>query len=94
MFKPEATLRLLKERFWGAKAMEHRVIRCCADNPGCPCKDQCEAEYDAFVNATDNDKRRGIYHQLRDLGIPSVEARANLSATRVKELGAKVRING
>ena len=86
MFKPEATLRLLKERFWGAKAMERRVIRCCADNPGCPCKDQCKAEYNAFVNATDGDKRREIYHQLRGLGAGSVEARSNLSATRVKEL--------
>ena len=58
MFKPEATLRLLKEKVWGAKAMERRLIRCCADNPGCPYIDQCKAEYDAFVNATDNEKRR------------------------------------
>lgn len=38
MIKPEATLRLVKERFWGAKAMERRVIRCCADNPECLCQ--------------------------------------------------------
>jgi len=89
MFKPEATLRLLKERFWGAKAMERRVIRCCADNPDCSCKDECQALYDAFVNATDNDRRKEIYHQLRDLGVGSVKARANLSDKRVRELEAK-----
>lgn len=86
MFKPEATLKLMRERFWGAKAMERRVIRCCADNPDCMFKDECKAEYDAFVNVTEGDKRKDIYHQLRDLGVDSVKARSNLSATRVKEL--------
>jgi len=85
MFKPEATLRLLKERFWGAKAMERRVKRCCADNPECPYKDECQVLYDTFVNVTE-DKRKEIYHQLRELNVGSVEARANLSAKRVEEL--------
>jgi len=76
--------------------------RCCADNPDCPIQAECRAEYDAFVNVTDNAQgiheklninipaRRKIYHQLRDLGVASVEARANLSDKRVRELG-KVR---
>lgn len=54
MFKPEATLRLLKGRLWGAKAMEHRVKRCCSDNPDYPYQDECAALYDNFVNVTDN----------------------------------------
>jgi len=88
MFKPEATLRLLRGRFWGARAMERRVKRCCADNPDCPIEAECAAEYDAFVNVTD-DKRKEIYHELRELGVGSVEARANLSAARVKELARR-----
>ena len=60
MFKPEATLSLLKERVWGAKAMERRVIQCCADNPICLIEAECDAEYDAFVDATDNAKRKEI----------------------------------
>jgi len=87
MFKPKATLRLIRRRSWGAKAMERRVIQCCANNPDCPYQDECNALYDTFVNVTD-DKRKEIYHQLRDLGIGSVEARANLSATKVKNLEA------
>jgi hypothetical protein len=97
MVKPEATLRLLKRKTWGAKAMEHRVIRCCADNPeclyrgeydnlgNCLIKGECKKLYDAFVD-TIEDSRKEIYHQLRDFGVGSVEARANLSATRVKDL--------
>jgi len=49
MFNPEATLRLLKGRFWGAKAMERRVKRCCDDNPECPFPDECMALYDAVI---------------------------------------------
>jgi hypothetical protein len=74
MFKPEATLRLLKERFWGAKAMERRMKRCCADNPDCPIQAECLAEYDTFVNVTDGDKRKEIYHQLREFGVGSIDA--------------------
>ena len=87
MIQPEATIRLLRKRVWGANAMQRRVIRCCADNPECLYQDECITLYDTFVNMTD-DNRKEIYHQLRDLGIGSVEARANLSATKVKKLEA------
>jgi hypothetical protein len=90
IYKSEATLRLIKKREYGAKAMERRVKICCASNPDCPFQDRCFAEYKTFVNAIDNDGRKEIYHQLRGLGIGSVEARANMSARRVKKLkGAK-----
>ena len=93
MYKPEATLELIKERGYGAKAMERRIKRCCADNPDCAHKAECVLLYDRFIDSTDASKsninipaRRNIYHQLRDLGVGSVEARANMSAKRVREL--------
>lgn len=88
MVKPEVTLGLLRsyyKRAWGAKAMERRVLRCCDQNPDCIYENECSALYDSFVNVTE-DKRKEIYHQLRELDVGSVEARANLSAKRVKEL--------
>jgi len=105
MFKPEATIRLLRKRLWGAKAMERRVIQCCADNPECLFQEECSSLYGKFVDFTDMpsekiksekrkvsikslDNRKQIYHQLRELRVGSVEARANLSATKVKNLEA------
>jgi len=87
MINPEATLKLMDEGFWGAKAMERRVIACCAENPGCPLEKQCLQRYDRFIKERDApDKRqwpsyrRSLetrlqnYHRLRQAGIPSKEA--------------------
>jgi len=87
MLNPEATLKLIEEGFWGAKAMERRVITCCAENPGCPLEERCWRQYVKFVdssNPPDKTKwpsyRQSIatrlqnYHRLRRAGIPSKEA--------------------
>jgi len=50
MVKPKATLKLMDEGFWGAKAMERRVIKCCADNPDCPFQESCYQQYVKFVD--------------------------------------------
>jgi hypothetical protein len=84
---PEITLNLIRERRYGVKAMERRVKDCCADNPGCPYQEKCSALYDEFVDVTDT--RRDIYSQLRELGVGGIEARANLSIKRVKELAVQ-----
>ena len=104
MFTPEATLKLMKERFWGARAMERRVIRCCADNPACPIKAECALEYDAFVDSkdppckqdypsyhrsVDNGKRN--YRKLVDKGIPPKVACRNMSNKRTQEILERVR---
>jgi len=100
MFDPEITLTIIRERRYGPHKMERRVKRCCADNPGCPYKIVCNADYDAVLDALDAPNecppkpninipaRRRIYHQLRELGVGPVEARANLSLSRVRELAA------
>jgi len=85
MFTPEITLKLLHQRRYGARAMERRVKKCCAENPGCPYQNECAKLYDAFVDGT-YDTRSQIYYKLRGLGVGSVSARANLSMKRVKEL--------
>jgi len=87
MFTPEITLNLIRQRRYGAKAMERRVKRCCAANPECPHKDKCAVLYDYFVDTTDT--RRDIYSRLRELGVRGIEARANLSMKRVRELVAQ-----
>ena len=87
MITPEATLKLINEGFWGAKAMERRVIKCCTDNPDCPFQESCYQQYVKFVDIRDaNHKtqwpsyRRSIetrlanYHRMRQAGIPSREA--------------------
>jgi len=84
MFTPEITLGLIRQRQYGTKAMERRVKRCCAENPGCPHQAECRALYDHFVDTTDT--RRDIYSQLRELGVGGIEARSNLSMKRVREL--------
>ena len=104
MFTPEATLKLMKERFWGARAMERRVIRCCADNPDCPIKAECKREYDAFVDSkdppckqdwpsyhrsVDNGKRN--YRKLVDAGVAPQVACMNMSNKRTREILEKVR---
>lgn len=53
MTTPEATLKLMNEGFWGAKAMERRVIKCCADHPTCPLGEQCYRDYVKFVDTTE-----------------------------------------
>ena len=87
MLNPEITLNLIRQRRYGAKAMERRVKACCADNPECPYQNECAREYDKFVDGTIT--RKDIYHQLRMFGIGSVDARSNLSVSRVKELAAQ-----
>ena len=97
MAETEATLKLLRKRTWGAKAMERRIKRCCADNPECQFEAKCNALYDTFVDRSEEYKpppkininipqRKEIYHQLRGCGLSSVEARSNLSAVRVEKL--------
>lgn len=54
MYKPEVTIKLMRERFWGPKAIERRIKRCCADNPDCPIQTECLVEYDAYVTNTDS----------------------------------------
>lgn len=103
MFKPEVTLRLMRERFWGAKAMERRVIRCCADNPDCSIKVECVAEYDAFVNSKDApckqnwpsyhrsvDDRKKNYKRLVNAGVSPQVACRNMSDKRTREILEKV----
>jgi len=87
MFIPEVTLNLIRQRRYGAKAMERRVKTCCAANPRCVHKAECAALYDHFVDTTDT--RRDIYHQLRELKVGSIDARANLSMQRVRGLVAQ-----
>lgn len=87
MLTPEATLKLMEEGYWGAKAMERRVIKCCADNPGCPFKERCLREYDKLVDRSEVPSRtdqpgykRNLtgkllnYHLLRKAGFSSREA--------------------
>jgi hypothetical protein len=88
MLTPEVTIKLIEERFWGAKAMERRVIRCCSDNPNCLFQAQCCQQYDWFLDARDvpipktqwPSYKRSIetrllnYHRMRQAGIPSREA--------------------
>jgi hypothetical protein len=87
MTTPEATLKLMNEGFWGAKAMERRVIKCCADHPACPFAEQCYQDYVKFVDTTEPpDKkewpsykqsvagRLRNYHLLRQLGFSGKEA--------------------
>jgi len=98
MLTPEITLNLIRQRRYGAKTMERRVKQCCTANPECPYQIKCNALYDNFLDALDalNEvktksninipARKEIYRQLRGLGLGSVEARANLSVKRVREL--------
>lgn len=88
MFTPKITLNLIQQRRYGAKAMERRVKKCCAANPGCPHQDKCRTLYDHFVDTTGT--RRDIYSQLRELGVGGIEARANLSMKRVQELATQM----
>jgi hypothetical protein len=87
MLNPKATLKLMNEGFWGAKAMERRVKKCCAANPGCPYQERCLSLYDYFVDNRDAPDpkswpsyRRAVetrmknYYRLRQAGIPSREA--------------------
>jgi len=103
MFKPEATLKLMRERFWGARAMERRVIRCCADNPDCPIKAECLLEYDAFMESKDPpckqdwpSYKRSIYRgkknykRLVDADIPPQVACRNMSDKRTREILERV----
>lgn len=85
---PEITLNLIRQRRYGARAMERRVKKCCAANPECSYQAGCAKEYDAFVEST-WDRRTRIYHRLRELGVGSIEARANLSIKRVRKLVAQ-----
>jgi hypothetical protein len=98
MITPQATLKLMREGFWGARAMERRVIECCADNPACPFHDECRTRYDIFVNATDvpvktelarkNDievKKRN-YRKLRKAGVGAKVAARNLTNRRTEQL--------
>ena len=92
MFTPEITLNLIRQRRYGAKAMERRVKKCCAANLGCPYKVECNIEYDAALDALDEEERcdrNEIYHKLRDLGVGSIDARANLSMKRVRKLATQ-----
>ena len=85
-------MKLISDGFWGAKAMERRVIRCCAANPDCPFKEHCALQYDAFVDRRDPydwktcpgyrqsiDKRMENYHRLRKAGLSSVLARRHMT---------------
>jgi hypothetical protein len=87
MLKLDATLKLMNEGFWGAKAMERRVIACCAENPGCPLGEYCLQHYDNFINQRDAPDRTiqpgykssiatrlRNYHLMRQAGVPSREA--------------------
>ena len=106
MFKPEATLRLMRERFWGAKAMERRVLRCCADNPDCPIEAECVKEYDDFVKSTDQtckkdypsykkdkERRTRNYHRLVDAGVLPQIACRNMSDVRTRELLEEIKVS-
>jgi len=103
MFKPEATLKLMRESFWGARAMERRVIRCCAGNPDCPIKAECLVEYDAFMESKDppckqdwpsyhrsNDDRKKNYKRLVDAGVSPKVACINMTNKRTREILEKV----
>jgi len=61
MYKPAATIRILKERFYGPAAVERRVYRCCADNPDCPIGQECRAEYDAYINSLSPKKSSVVF---------------------------------
>jgi hypothetical protein len=80
------------EGFWGAKAMERRVLQCCADNPDCPFHEQCYQQYVEFVDRTEKPDRtqqasyrRSIetklrnYHLQRRAGVPSGEAARHMT---------------
>ena len=65
MYHPEATLRLLRKSldylsergiYYGPHGMERRILRCCAENPTCPFKDECYRLYVQFVNRTNDPK--------------------------------------
>jgi len=64
MYNPEVTLRIIRRSTrkhpspwtYGAKGVERRIKRCCADNPECEMGDKCYQLYDKFVNVTDNPK--------------------------------------
>lgn len=102
MMNPGATLKLINEGFWGAKAMERRVLRCCGVNPDCPFQEQCYRQYAKFIDIRDaNHKtqwpsyRRSIetrllnYHRMRQAGIPSREAAQRTTNKQTKlALGA------
>lgn len=92
MLTPEVTLNLIRQRRYGARAMERRVKKCCVENPGCLYQDECARLYDKFVDTTET--RKDIYSRLRELGTGSVEARANLSMKRVRELAVAGGGNG
>ena len=82
----EFTLKLIREKSWGPRAMEKRVKECCAANPSCPHEEECRRLYDQFVTGSD-DTRREAYHELRKLGMNSYQARSNMSKKRVRLLG-------
>lgn len=87
MLTPEITLNLIRQRRYGAKAMERRVKKCCVANPECPYQAECAELYDHFVDTTET--RKDIYGRLRELGVGSIEARTNLSVKRVRELATQ-----
>jgi hypothetical protein len=77
----------MQEGFWGAKAMERRVIHCCATNLDCPFQERCYRQYVKFVDTCDIPNKRKWpsykqsianrlrnYHLLRQAGIPGKEA--------------------
>jgi len=99
MYNPEATLKLMKERFWGASAMERRIKRCCSDNPDCPIQAECTKEYDSFVDSKDppckkdwpsykesKQRMNKNYHKLVEVGIAPQVACRNMSNVRTQEL--------
>jgi hypothetical protein len=86
MFTPELTLNLIRERRYGAKAMERRIKECCAGNPGCPYQAECQRLYDKFVDTTET--RQEIYARLCELGVSPIKARGNLSLTKIRQLTA------
>ena len=60
--RPDITLKLLKKRQYGSKAMERRVRKCCIANPDCIHEAECIALYDQFVDSTE-ETRTKAYHQ-------------------------------
>jgi len=50
MYEPQARLRILRQKTYGVKAMERRLIKCCADNPQCLVQDECKTLYDSFLD--------------------------------------------
>lgn len=53
MITPEITVKLIESNLWGLKAMERRVLKCCAANPNCPIGERCNASYDRFQDRRD-----------------------------------------